>query len=248
MGSPYDKWSIDINVYSVNIDRFDATSTVHEDQGVTMTTRYHHGDLRAALVEAGLEATRAGGPQALGLREITRRVGVSANAAYRHFADRQALLDAVAAEIFARLGHEMNTAHSDAGHSNTVHSDTASAPDAALERLRAVGRGYIGFARREPGWFSVVFFGPTTPGDLASDPPPPYLALKGALDALVSAGVLSAERREGAQWLCWSAVHGFAELVLHGPLRDIPADEVDRLAERTIDAIIAGVIQPLRPG
>jgi AcrR family transcriptional regulator len=199
------------------------------------TTQYHHGDLRAALVEAGLEATREGGPAALRLREISRGVGVSANAVYRHFSDRRALLDAVAAEILARLAHEMSIAR----------SDTASAPDAGIERLRAVGRGYIAFARSEPGWFSVVFFDPTTPTDLQRAAPPPYLALKDALDALVADGVLEARRREGAQWLCWAAVHGFAELVLHGPLREAPADEIDRLAERTVDAIISGVIRPL---
>ncbi|WP_460572214.1 TetR/AcrR family transcriptional regulator [Humibacter soli] len=206
---------------------------MHEE---TATRPYHHGDLRAALVDAALEVTRAGGPSALSLRDVTRRVGVSANAAYRHFADRQALMDAVGSEIFDRIGREMSVAPA-------VATSSAS-PAAAVERLRAVGRGYIDFARSEPGWFSVVFFGGATPRDLAAAPPPPYLALRDALDGLVSAGVLNAERRDGAQWLCWAAVHGFAELALRGPLRGAPADEVDRLAERTVDAIVAGVIGP----
>ncbi|MGN6125578.1 MAG: TetR/AcrR family transcriptional regulator [Humibacter sp.] len=204
---------------------------------MTASRPYHHGDLRAALVAAALDVTRAGGPSALSLRDVTRRVGVSANAAYRHFADRQALMDAVGAEIFDRIGREMSAAPPAA-------VTTSAAPGAAVERLRAVGLGYIGFARSEPGWFSVVFFGGATPRDLDATPPPPYLALRDALDGLVSAGVVDAERRDGAQWLCWAAVHGFAELVLRGPLRGAPADEVDRLAERTVDAIIAGVIGP----
>jgi len=62
-----------------------------------------------------------------------------------------------------------------------------------------------------------------------------------ALDAMVNAGVLSPERRDGAEWPCWSAVHGFAELVLHGPLRDISRRDVEALAQRTVDDIIAGV-------
>jgi hypothetical protein len=70
---------------------------------------------------------------------------------------------------------------------------------------------------------------------------PPYLALVKALDAMVEAGALSPERRDGAEWPCWSAVHGFAELVLHGPLRDARRRDIEALAQRTVDDIIAGV-------
>ena len=60
------------------------------------TTPYHHGNLRDALVEAAVDVVREGGPEALSLRELARRVGVSHAAAYRHFADREALVDVVA--------------------------------------------------------------------------------------------------------------------------------------------------------
>ena len=70
---------------------------------------------------------------------------------------------------------------------------------------------------------------------------PPYLALVKALDAMIDAGVLPPERRDGAEWPCWSAVHGFAELVLRGPLRDARRRDVESLAQRTVDDIIAGV-------
>ncbi|HWD63105.1 MAG TPA: TetR/AcrR family transcriptional regulator [Humibacter sp.] len=199
---------------------------------MTQTTRpYHHGDLRASLVDAGLEATRIGGPSSLVLRDVTRRVGVSANAAYRHFDDREALLAAVAVEILARVAKGMAPAEPVNGTERTR----------ALERLRSVGLGYIDFARREPGWFSVVFFGWRTGEAVATPPPGPFVALTDALDAMVAAGALSEARRDGAEWLCWSAVHGFAELVLRGPLRDAPCDMVDHLAARTVDAIIAGL-------
>ena len=59
------------------------------------TTPYHHGNLRDALVEAAVDVVREGGPEALSLRELARRVGVSHAAAYRHFADREALVDVV---------------------------------------------------------------------------------------------------------------------------------------------------------
>lgn len=187
-------------------------------------TGYHHGDLRAALIDAGLQLTRAGGPEALTIREATRRVGVSPNAAYRHFADREALLTAVATAIQHRMTARMRT--------SVRRRDST-------ELLRAVGIGYIKFALDEPGWFAVAFFGTDQADETASAPP--YLALVEALDAMVGAGALSPERRDGAEWPCWSAVHGFAELALHGPLRGASRREVEVLAQRTVDDIIAGV-------
>lgn len=184
---------------------------------------YHHGDLRAALIDAGLELTRTGGPEALTIREATRRVGVSPNAAYRHFADRETLLQAVATAIQHRMAARM-------------HSSTGRR---ASDRLRAVGLGYIKFALDEPGWFTTAFFGVDVFNETAVAAP--YLALVEALDAMVKTGLLTAKRRADAEWPCWSAVHGFAELALRGPLRQSSRREIDALAQRTVDDIIAGV-------
>jgi AcrR family transcriptional regulator len=193
----------------------------------TLKTGYHHGDLRTALIEAGLDLTRSGGPEALTIREATRRVGVSPNAAYRHFVDREALLRAVAMAI----QHRMVARMARGGRSGD-----------ACDRLRAVGLGYIKFALDEPGWFTVAFFSadPIVLSDETASAPP-YLALVDALDAMVDAGQLSAGQREGAEWPCFSAVHGFAELALRGPLRHASRRQVDMLAGRTVDDIIAGV-------
>lgn len=190
----------------------------------TLKSGYHHGDLRAALIDAGLHLTRTGGPDALTIREATRRVGVSPNAAYRHFADREALLQAVATTIQHRMTARMRTSVRRRG---------------STELLRAVGIGYIKFALDEPGWFAVTFFGVGQPDETASAPP--YLALVEALDAMVNNGTLSPERRDGAEWPCWSAVHGFAELALHGPLRRASRRQVELLAQRTVDDIIGGI-------
>ena len=190
----------------------------------TLKTGYHHGDLRTALIDAGLALTRTGGPEALTIREATRQAGVSPNAAYRHFADREALLGAVAGAIQHRMVAQMQGSSRRRG---------------AEDQLRAVGMGYIKFALDEPGWFMVAFFGAVNPDETAGAPP--YLALVDALDAMVAAGVLAPERRDGAEWPCWSAVHGFAELVLHGPLRHAGRRDVQALARRTVDDIVAGV-------
>ncbi|MGW6728981.1 TetR/AcrR family transcriptional regulator [Nocardia sp. NPDC055029] len=187
---------------------------------------YHHGDLAAALVEAGLELTRSGGPDALTIREVTRRVGVTPNAAYRHFPDRQALLRAVSAAIEAAMATGM------AAERGLV---------APRESLRAVGLGYIGFALAEPGWFAVAFFGAgdTSPESVLASPA--YLALADALDMMVHIGDLAPAARQAATWSCWSTVHGFAELALRGPLRHLDRSELWNLAEQAVDTIIAGL-------
>ncbi|HET8926315.1 MAG TPA: TetR/AcrR family transcriptional regulator [Microbacterium sp.] len=189
---------------------------------------YHHGNLQEALVAAGLELTRSGGERALVMRDVTGRVGVSANAAYRHFADRDALLEAIA----DRIRHGM---------ADRMHAlEPADRSPRAL--LRAVGLGYIGFALTEPGWFEVAFSTIQARPDAAGEAslPPPLLLLVAALDALAATGELAV--REGAEWPCWSAVHGFALLALHGPLRALAPDELWAAAERTVDDVITGLL------
>jgi len=186
---------------------------------------YHHGDLAVALVDAGLELTRDGGLEALTLREVTRRAGVSPNAAYRHFPSLDALREAVADAVLARVAEGM----------------TRSTDADAAARLRTVGLAYVDFALAEPGWFSVAFFGGRRlgPADVAATPA--FRALADALSDLVATGEVAADAASSAAWSCWATVHGFAELCLHGPLAALPASEQRRLAASAVDAIIAGI-------
>ena len=82
---------------SVNMENADAAATPR-GKG------YHHGDLRAAVIAAGMKRLTEGGDAELGLRALARDVGVSATALYRHFPDKEALLDALADEGLRRLG------------------------------------------------------------------------------------------------------------------------------------------------
>jgi hypothetical protein len=119
----------------------------------------------------------------------------------------------------------------------------------ARARLTAVGLGYISFALAEPGWFDVAFAGPDAFGApaeaAASDPvplPAPLAFLLDALDGLVDSGELSPAARPGAEWPCWSAVHGCALLALHGPLGRQPPEVVQAAARRTVDSVITGIL------
>lgn len=196
--------------------------------------RYHHGDLRAALITTGLELTRTGGPDALRLREVTRLVGVTPNAAYRHFTNHNSLLSAIAAEIQDRMARSMRE--------RTVATEAQDPAAVAIARLRGVGLGYVDFAIDEPGWFRLAFFSPRTIERPDGNVAPPLSLLHEALDDLVAAGVISPDRRAGAEWSCWSTVHGFAELSIHGPLHDQESKRVRMLAERVVDDIITGVV------
>lgn len=193
---------------------------------------YRHGDLRRALLEAGTELARGGGPEAVVLREATRRVGVAPSAAYRHFADRGALLDAVCSAAQSALAVAMEV--------ELEGLPNGGAPaDAARARLRAVGTGYLRFALAEPGLFRAAFSGSdnlrdaTNPARAGEGGLTPFQLLATALDGLVDARVLPRERRPGAEFLAWSAVHGLAMLLIDGPLRGLdPAQARD--AERRL--------------
>jgi AcrR family transcriptional regulator len=189
---------------------------------------YHHGNLRAALIDVAVEQAREGGAPAVVLRDAARRVGVSHNAAYRHFSDREELLGAVA-EHGARLLEDRMREGLDA-----VRTRDRAAR--ARRRLEEVGRAYVHFALAEPGLF-VSVFGQAKPPELAG----PYLLLNQVLDELVDAGVVPPERRPGADVTCWAAVHGFAMLCLQGPLQALPAPE----RERELDGLLARITRGL---
>lgn len=201
---------------------------------------YRHGDLRQALLNAGLEMAEEGGPDAVVLREATRRAGVSPNAAYRHFADRTELVEAVsdAAQslVAGAIEAEWDAVPSDLDERARAHA-----------HLRAVGRGYLGFARDRPGLFRAAF---TVPSDLetaldsAKAGPggrTSFQLLAIALDELVAVGSLPAERRPGAEFSAWSAVHGLAMLVLEGPLRNLDPDVARAAGARLIDMVDRGL-------
>lgn len=210
--------------------------------GTRLSTRktYRHGDLRQALVKAGTDLARKGGPGAVVLREATRRSGVSAAAAYRHFADRQALLEAVCAAAQSAVARAIETEQA-----RVVPA--ADPREAALARFRAVGSGYLRFARSEPNLFRTAFSqsqdlrGVDDPARAGASGKTPFRLLSAALDDLVAVGVLPAQRRPGAEFLAWSAVHGLAMLAIDGPLRALDPSLTDALTERVIDMVQNGL-------
>lgn len=202
--------------------------------------RYHHGDLRHALIEAGLEMARAGGPESVVLRAATRQAGVTANAAYRHFADRDALLHEVCTRAQSAVARAIEA--------ELDQIDAADPAGRARARFRAVGIGYVRFARAEPGLFRTAFFFPEDlrrsqsregAGDSGRNP---FQLLSDALDEMGAAGLMDADARRGAEFVAWSAVHGLAILAISGPLRATPGDRIDALMAKLVVTIEKGLL------
>jgi AcrR family transcriptional regulator len=203
-------------------------------------TTFRHGDLRKALLEAGIELARTGGPQAVVLREATRRAGVAPNAAYRHFLSHGDLLKSVRSAALSSLARAIESEL--AGISRGKRR-----VELARAKLRAVGAGYLRFALAEPGLFRTAF---SSGESVLSDPDSrgagqsglnPFELLGSALDLLVETGVISPESRPGAEYLAWSAVHGMAFLILEGPLSAASDKEVAALSDRLLKMVENGL-------
>lgn len=200
------------------------------------TQPYHHGNLRPVLVDTAVDLARRTGPDGVVLREVARRAGVSHNAAYRHFADRAALLAEVADRAMAALEDAMR-----------ARADAVTIDDPlqrAVRRLGETGRAYVEFALAEPGLFAVAF---TSPETVTTHRNPdartgPYSFLNSVLDDLVDVGAVTPEHRQGADAACWAMVHGFAELHVHGPLRGVPPDAREEMLEAVLGVVQRGLL------
>jgi AcrR family transcriptional regulator len=205
---------------------------------ITGERRRPRGAVRDGLVAAGLELARAGGPDAVVLREATRMVGVVPNAVYRHFDGRDELLAAVSVAAMRELAGRMAAG---VARVRGKYGD----PAAARRRLHAIGVAYLAFAREEPGLFATAFALPhqhayAAPGQGTGPERMPLDHLRAGLDELVEAGVLDRRRRDGIEYPIWSTVHGLAVLTGQGPLRGVPEATRRRLEKRTLAFVEEG--------
>lgn len=187
--------------------------------------RYHHGDLRAALIRASAELIAEKGVEAFTLRAAAQRVGVSHAAPYRHFKDRDALLDAVAAQGFA-------------AHVDSVRVAVEERDD-ALERLRAQGEAYVRFAEERPSHFRVMF------GRTSSDPEAAGVAsfseLLARIDECQEARVIAAHDRLKVAGVLWCAVHGLAELSVSGAIELVAEEGLPDFEKFLMDVVFRGL-------
>src|SRR4030088_1754557 len=182
---------------------------------------YHHGDLRAACLSAALELLEEGGATALSLRAVARRAGVSPAAPYRHYADREALVSAVAAVGYRELAERLAAAH-----------PSPSTP----EQLAGVAIAYVQFALERPALFRIMFGEPCDRNDEER------AAATAAVSLYVREIVARSFPQADAEALAtamWALVHGLAFLHLDGKLAASTTSVVARRMAAAIDALLA---------
>ncbi|MBC8368195.1 TetR/AcrR family transcriptional regulator [bacterium] len=189
-------------------------------------SKYHHGDLRAALIGEAVDMIADGGVESLTMRDISGRLGVSRAAPYRHFPKKSDLLVAVAASGFEGLRDRMQAMD-------------AAAPRSSVERVRRLGEEYVRFAIENPAQYRLMY------GKEAlsrQDLPVLREAANAIFDHLVL--VIRAHQKSGGikrqdprmmAFVAWSSVHGLASLIIEGQiLTEIDVDELIRQTTRTL--------------
>jgi AcrR family transcriptional regulator len=217
----------DVNIHS-DVDAVNIFG--HIGHMTNQTGAYHHGGLRAALLAEAAAMIAEGGAASVTMRAIGQRLGVSRTAPYRHFADKTALLVAVAAAGFSRLKSRLQTI------------DTG-APPPGVEWLRRMGEEYVRFALENPAHYRLMY------GKEAltrQDRPELREAAIALFEQLV--GVIQAHQKSGGikrqdpraqAYVAWSAVHGLASLWIEGHI--LATDDIDGLIRQTTRTVLDGM-------
>lgn len=195
---------------------------------------YHHGDLRRALLQGALELLAEGGPARLTLRAAAERAGVSVAAPYRHFADKRALLAAVAEEGFLALQRACVDA-------------MANGSGDPVDMFWRHGVAYVRFAIENPAHYRVMF-GPELPDksvyeDLSIAARAAYDSLRSTLRLCAGAGLFADSDIELRAMRAWALVHGLALLYIDGQLG--AGDELSREAFLERVGAVLGLEAPL---
>jgi AcrR family transcriptional regulator len=195
---------------------------------------YQHGDLREALIDAGVKLLMEGGLDKLSLRAAAQLAGVSHTAPYRHYRDKDALVAAIAERGFGLLA------------AATRAEIERSGARKALRKLVALGVGYVEFGIEHPAYLQLIFG-----GVMAKPEVPPSLRAAGrdsyqVLREVVAAGIASGELRKAdvddVALACWSLVHGLTMLIIHGSVVRTKSSVLERvLAERIVLQLGAGI-------
>lgn len=193
---------------------------------------YHHGNLRQSLIDAALELiAEKQDAKTLSLREVARRVGVSHAAPYRHFADKEALLAAVAEEGFHLLLDYLHRA--------MVHIDEPA------RRLQASGVGYVRFAIAHPSHYRVMFS--TLQVDYLNYPglneagAKAFAVMVDEIMAGQAAGQMKTGDPQQLAWVSWSLVHGLSMLLIEHQLPLTDEQDIEALAEFATQSSMEGL-------
>jgi len=197
---------------------------------------YHHGNLRQALVDQAVRTIHGAGVETLTLRDVGASLGVSRTALYRHFADKTALLAAVATDGFRALRTGLQAAWDAADHGRAG--------------LEAQGWAYVRFALASPGHYRVMFGGFVAKAncdpELTTEASGAFGVLVAALAELQQQGLVREGDSEALALFVWSAVHGVAMLAIDGQLTR-PGVSLDPVLHTVVQRIWDGIAAPDEP-
>lgn len=194
--------------------------------------RYHHGDLRHALLQEAVRTIATAGVDALTLREVGRRLGVSRTALYRHFSDKSALLATVAREGFQTFAADLRRAWSQA--------------PGTRRGLELMGKAYVGFAVAHPSHYRVMFSSDfpqlcRKDPDLQVDAEASFETLVQALADLQAAGLVRHDDLVTQAQFVWAIVHGIARLAIDGQLGPPDSGRLEPLVELALERMRTGI-------
>ena len=191
-----------------------------------ISRKYHHGDLRKAIMEAALDITATSGLEGLSLREVARKIGVTTAAPYHHFQDRQALLLDLAIDAYGKLREVLEQAKT-------------RARDASAE-VAAAATAYYRFGRQHRAEYAIMFAGEfTTHTRFAEMMSAANACLDLVRTSIADASRLGEKETAEAAFCAWSLLHGILQLDQKGVLLETE-DEQERLAVQGVVAIISG--------
>jgi AcrR family transcriptional regulator len=195
---------------------------------------YQHGDLREALIDAGVKLLMEGGLDKLSLRAAAQLAGVSHTAPYRHYRDKDALVAAIAERGFHLLAAATRA---------ELERSGARKP---LRKLVALGVGYVAFGIEHPAYLQLIFGGVMAKRDVPQSLREASRDSYNVLRRVVAAGIASGELRKAdvddVALACWSLVHGLTMLIIHGSVVKTKTTELERvLAERLMLLLGSGI-------
>ncbi len=189
---------------------------------------YHHGNLRAALLDEAARMIASDGVASVTMRAIGERLGVSRAAPYRHFPDKTALLAAVAAAGFERLHQELQR---------------IDASESRGERFRSMGGAYIHFALGNPAHYRLMYgehaLARAQAPELRAAADELFAHLVGVIEAEQNAGRIREGDPQTQAYIAWSAMHGLASLLIDRQID--PATDVEDLIDQATHTVLRGM-------
>ena len=200
-----------------------------------MKDSYHHGDLKSTLIDAGVKLLSESGMEGLSLRKLAREVGVSHNAPYMHFADKEAVLAAIAEQGFLLLGEAI-----DAGQLQLS--------DQSIEaRLQAAAQSYVNFALNHPNHLMVMFgkLDSAAYPDLIETAHATFKKLVTIMQVGHQSGTLVDQPAEQLAMLFWTNVHGLSALLIAQKIPEYARQKLTNEAITTwsIQMLLTGIIR-----